>query len=198
MLLCCVKSTKCTPRLLTAMLVAICPAGLQAEDATFLYTVQISATVQLEPPSINLNWEPDLYTVDSLTLYRKTKHATSWGTGITLSPYALSYTDTDIDVGSSYEYQIVKQAHSSAISWTGFGYIYAGVNAPLIESRGKLVLIVATESTIGLDNELARLQLDLTGDGWQVIRHDVSINDTPAYVRSLIVSDYNSDSANVN
>jgi len=78
------------------------------------------------------------------------------------------------------------------------GYIYAGINAPLIESRGKLILIVASESAIGLDNELARLQSDLTGDGWQVIRHDVSSNDTPASVRSLIIADYNADPANVN
>jgi hypothetical protein len=41
------------------------------------------------------------------------------------------------------------------------------------------------------------LQTDLIGDGWQVIRHDVSSNDTPASVRSLIISDYNADPANV-
>jgi hypothetical protein len=172
--------------------------SLQAEDSTFLYTLQISASVQVSPASITLNWEPEQYTVDSLTLYRKSKDATSWGTGMSLDPFSTSYTDNSVGAGSTYEYQIVKEAHSSSLAYSGYGYIYAGINAPLIESRGKLLLIVASESVIGLNNELARLQSDLTGDGWQVIRHDVSSNDTPASVRSLIIADYNSDPANVN
>jgi hypothetical protein len=169
----------------------------RAEDSTFLYAVQISAVVQTSPASITLNWEPDLYTVDSLTLYRKAKTDTDWGTGTALDPESTSYTDNAVAVGSAYEYQIVKQAHAIDISYTGYGYIYAGINAPLTESRGKLVLVVATNSTIGLDVELARLQSDLTGDGWQVLRHDVSSNDTPASVRNLIIADYNADPANV-
>ena len=188
---------KISARLLAASLIAFFAFRLQAEDSTFLYAVQISATVQISPPSITLNWEPDLYTVDSLTVYRKSKDDTSWGTGTALSRFATSFTDTSVDAGSAYEYQIIKEAHGG-VAYTGYGYIYAGINAPLIESRGKLILIVASESALGLDNEIARLQSDLAGDGWQVIRHSVSINDTPASVRSLIISDYNSDPANVN
>ena len=188
---------KISARLLAASLAAFFAFVIQAEDSTFLYAVQISATVQVSPSSITLNWESDLYTVDSLTLYRKSKDATSWGSGTALSPFATSFTDTSVNAGSAYEYQIIKQAHGT-VAYTAYGYIYAGINAPLIESRGKLVLIVANESAVGLDNELAQLQSDLTGDGWQVIRHDVSVNDTPASVRSLIISDYNSDPININ
>src|SRR5204862_3692326 len=51
--------------------------------------------------------------------------------------------------------------------------------------------------TANLANELTRLQTDLAGDGWQVIRHDVSPEDSPANVRNLIISDYYADPANV-
>jgi len=69
------------------------------------------------------------------------------------------------------EYQIVKEAHSSSLAYTVMATSYAGINAPLIESRGKLILIGASESAIVSTNELARLQSDLNRDGfWQVIR----------------------------
>jgi hypothetical protein len=90
----------------------------------------------------------------------------------------------------TYEYQIIKDA---TLGYTGYGYIYSGIEAPLIEDRGTLILVVATNSATGLSNELAQLQTDLTGDGWYVICEDVSSNDTPQSVRSLIINDYYAD-----
>src|SRR5207237_540635 len=52
-------------------------------------------------------------------------------------------------------------------------------------------------NTATLAAELNRLQTDLIGDGWQIIRHDVSSSDTPASVRALIINDYNADPANL-
>ena len=43
----------------------------------------------------------------------------------------------------------------------------------------------------------ARLQNDLAGDGWTVVRRDVSRADTPSTVRTAIQGVYNSDPANV-
>ncbi|HYG35168.1 MAG TPA: fibronectin type III domain-containing protein, partial [Clostridia bacterium] len=79
-----------------------------------------------------------------------------------------------------------------------YGYIYSGINVPMTEQRGTVILVVARESVIGLDYELARLHSDLIGDGWRVIRHDVSRNDTPQSVRALIMNDFYTDPANVN
>ena len=122
-------------------------------DSTWVYTVQISATVQVSPPQITLSWQPDQYGANSYTVYRKSKEATSWGTGTTLPGTALSYADTDVLVGATYEYRIVKAA---TLGYSGYGYIYTGINAPVTDSRGKVIL-VATTSSPGLDMELARL-----------------------------------------
>src|SRR5262245_42943726 len=103
--------SRISARLLAASLAAILACTLQAEDSSWLYAVQISASVQVSPPRITLNWEPDLYTVDSLALYRKSKDDTSWGTGTALLPSSITFTDTEVAVGATYEYQIVKQAH---------------------------------------------------------------------------------------
>jgi Fibronectin type III domain. len=163
-------------------------------DETWTYSVQISATVQPSPPQITLHWENnDIYGVTNFTIYRKAKNATSWNLLTNLNGSTFSWTDPNVSVGSTYEYQIVKGASGHV----GYGYIYTGINAALIENRGKLLLMVATNGLDTLSNELVRLQSDITGDGWQVIRQNVSSNDTPANVKSLIVSDYNADPANV-
>ena len=116
-------------------------AFIAKADSTWVYSVQISATVQTSPPQITLNWEPDLYTVHSYTIYRKMKNDNSWGAGLTLPGSATSFTDSNVAVGSAYEYQIIKSASAGDLNYIGTGYIYAGIKAPLIENRGKLILI---------------------------------------------------------
>src|SRR5438093_4409335 len=91
-------------------LAALISATLRADD-TFVYAVQISATVQTSPPEIQLHWEPDPYGAKRYTVFRKNKDGASWGTGIALPGTATTYTDRNVVVGSSYEYQIAKVAN---------------------------------------------------------------------------------------
>jgi hypothetical protein len=181
--------------LVLGILLAITESRPSRADSTWDYAVRITADVQGSPPQITLTWEPDDYGANSFTIYRKSKTATSWGSSIaSVSGTTLSYTDSNVSVGTTYEYQIIE---ASTVGYTSYGYIYTGINAPLTESRGKMILVVASESSVGLANELAQLRSDLVGDGWQVIRHDVSSSDTPASVRALIINDYNADPQNV-
>jgi hypothetical protein len=179
---------------LLCLLGTLIQENVHGAELTFVYAVQISAEPQVSPPQITLNWIPDPLGANSYTLYRKAKSDTSWGNGTILSGSTSSYIDTSVAPGMTYEYQIVK---SSVIGYTGYGYIYTGINAPLTEERGKLVLIVATNSTVGLSSELARLESDLTGDGWRVLRYDVSSNDAPSSVKSLIKMEYDADPGGV-
>ncbi|MCD6051878.1 MAG: hypothetical protein K0Q55_3287, partial [Verrucomicrobia bacterium] len=166
----------------------------QAVEPTWEYAVQVSASVQASPARITLSWPQDtLNTPSGYTVYRKAAGATSWGTGTPLSGATTSYVDTSIAAGTPYEYQIVK----AGSSYTGYGYIYTGVNVPLVENRGKVVLIVDNTYATQLATELTRLEKDLIGDGWTVLRHDVARNATPTTVKNLIKADYNADPANV-
>ena len=153
---------------------------------TWLYAVQISATIQTNPPCITLTWEPDTYGADSYSIFRKFQTDNGWGPGTLLPGTTTNFSDTNVSVGAAYEYQIVKQA---TLGYTGYGYIFAGINATLIENRGAVVLLVAAD-TNSLADELMQLQADLVGDGWTVIRHDVSSQDDPAYVQQLVRNDY--------
>jgi hypothetical protein len=169
-------------------------AGVQALDKTCEYSVQASATVQASPPQITLSWPQDQCALPkNYTVYRKAPTTSSWGPGTELSASATSYVDTNVSVGTPYEYQIVK----TGALYTGYGYVCAGIELPMTETRGKLVLVVDNTFAGSLSNELAQLQQDLVGDGWSVIRVDVSRNDSPPHVKALIRAVYNTDPATV-
>jgi len=192
------------PLILSVLLVSS-TENARALDPMWVFTVQTTATVQTSPPQITLHWPPEVgnapgqFVANSYSIYRKSKTDTSWGTPIAvLSGTATNYTDAGLNVGATYEYQIIKEATAyGTFNYTGYGYIFCGIQAALTENRGTVILVVETNATASLAEELARLQTDLIGDGWQVISHGVSSSDTPATVKSLIVADYNADSANV-
>jgi hypothetical protein len=172
------------------------------------YAVRVSATVQTNPPRITLSWPADP-SATGYTQYRKLRDATNWGTGAALGTSATNYIDSNVAVGGAYEYRVAKDAST----YSADGYIYAGMEVPLVESRGKVVLLVDNTYTASLSNELARLQQDLVGDGWTVLRHDVARmavdpantssnvwaarSNELANVKALIKSDYNADTNNV-
>src|SRR5438045_7418713 len=100
--------------------------NLARADSTWVFAVRISVVLQTSPPSITLNWLPDDYGSSGYTIYRKGKGDTSWGAPIaTLGGSALSFTDTGVVIGSTYEYQVVEQM---AIGSLAYGYVLTGVN----------------------------------------------------------------------
>jgi hypothetical protein len=162
--------------------------------ASMEYAVQVSADVQTSPAQIRLSWPqiPANSIPQGYTIYRKTSGATSWGSGTTLPGTATSYLDQSVSVGSAYEYQVVKHAGG----YTSYGYIYAGIQAPLVDARGRVILVVDNTFASPLAAELARLEQDLVGDGWSVSRIDVARTATPVQVKGLIKTAYQADSAN--
>jgi hypothetical protein len=166
---------------------------LRGETDPKFYAVEVSAAVQAVPPEIRLSWPGDP-NATAYTVYRKFPDESSWGAGTTIPGNATGHVDRDVAVGSVYEYQIIK---STGRGYEGHGYLCAGIQVPLVDSRGKVILVVAGTHALELAGELERLQEDLAGDGWIVLRRDVSPTDTPAKVKSIIRSDYTADPTNV-
>lgn len=161
------------------------------------YAVTAKATVQSSPvPAITLNWPP--WSASGNTgwkIYRKSPSASSWGAALVDLPLSTtSWTDTGVITGVAYDYRVDRVASQSV---TATGYVESGIDLPLVDDRGKVVLIVDQTYAEPLAVELARYVQDLIGDGWQVIRHDVSASDTPALIKALIKADYDQDPAHV-
>ena len=178
---------------LTALLVASASFATISEDKV----IKVSATVQPGTPSITLSW-PATGGSSDIQIFRKGKFAIDWDVPIaTLSGGATSYVDSNVVVGTAYEYRVSQSVSGDSFPPGKFGYIYSGIDVPLVENRGKIVLVVDSSLAASVSSELTRLQEDLVGDGWTVLRHDVSPADTVANVKNIIVTDYNSDTTNV-
>ncbi len=132
------------------------------------HAVQLQATVQESPAQIKLSWKP-LAGATSYQVYRRAKDAANWGTALA-SGTDTFYTDNNVATGTAYEYRVVK----SGGTITAYGYIYAGVAASPIHNRGALLLLVDSLFTDSCAAQIAQLEEDISGDGWQVIRRDVA------------------------
>jgi hypothetical protein len=150
-------------------------------------SVELSSTVQVVPPQITLHWKNITFGKPHYLIYKKSKTATSWGAAIDSLPAgATSYNDLAVIIDSAYEYQVL----APGTSFISTGYIYAGIKAPAIHNRGILLLLVDSTFTDSCSVEIASLMNDLSGDGWQIIRHDFSRTDSDTAIKSVISNDY--------
>jgi hypothetical protein len=155
-------------------------------ESTIDHAVMLSAQIQKSPPKITITWAAGA----NATGYSVAKKAAGSGSWTNLgSTGGTSFADTGVSVGAAYEYRVIKSTNAG---YTGYGYIYAGIDAPLVEDRGKIVLLVDSSIAGGVSSELNRLQQDLVGDGWTVLRHDVSRTASVPSIKNIIKSDYGS------
>ncbi|MEK7574905.1 MAG: MBG domain-containing protein [Patescibacteria group bacterium] len=170
-----------------------CLEEMRAADTPWARAILLSARTSASPSAIILEWNSDS-AAQTYDVYRKTKNAGSWGSSIaTLPASTLTYTDTTAGVGSVFEYRVVK---TNTFGGTDEGYVLAGNKAPIVDSRGRVILVVDDTYVSDLNFELGRLREDLEGDGWTVARINVGRNVTPTSVRDMIRSKYNEDLAN--
>ena len=172
--------------LLAILLLSLSSMAQTSEDVT----MELSATVQVSPPKITLHWKPNaFYTAASTFVYRKAKTATTWGSAlVTLTATDSTYVDNAVATDTAYEYQVLA---GTGTTLNASGYIYAGIRQPAIHNRGTLILIVDSTFTTSCKNEITRLMNDLSGDGWQIIRHDFYRTTVDTTIRAAITKDYN-------
>jgi hypothetical protein len=62
---------------------------------------------------------------------------------------------------------------------------------PLVENRGKVLLVIENTYANALAAELNQLRQDLCGDGWTIVERSCNRNDSVASVKATIASAYN-------
>jgi len=150
-------------------------------------------------PQITISWDTQMSGVTN-TIYKRVLGETgpgSWGTALADVAYpTASYVDTSVVVGTVYEYKVVRPAYDWLLATAA--YAVSGIKAPLVEDRGKLILVVDNTLAASLASELALLEEDLIGDGWSVIRHNSPRHGTgtPEALKAWILAKYNEDPTN--
>ncbi len=146
------------------------------------YAVQVSAAVQNEPTQITLQW-PKANCL-SYVIYRRAFGEKRWTTtpAAVLKGDAVSFIDRKVKAGVQYEYRVDRFAEK----YVGRSYICSGIDIPVVEDRGAVLLLVEKSVAPDLIEELGLLKQDLIGDGWRVIWREVGRDDSVASVRKLI------------
>lgn len=176
-----------------ALLIAAVGASLVARaDMTWTFAVQLSAAVNADPARVELKWVKDIFPVRDYLVSRKAVDAKEWADSVTLPGDASSYTDNDVQLGQTYEYQVICRA----VAYTAYGYITVGINAPLVDARGRVILVVDRSVADPLGTELKRFEADLAGDGWTVVRQDVDRDASPVAVKEGIRAEWLADKEN--
>ena len=167
-------------------------AGFSQTSNSENASVQLSATVQVSPARITLNWVA-FTGATGYTIHRKAHTASSWGSSIgTVNGTTNTYQDNTVALNTLYEYRVTRAAPVG----TGYGYVCSGIEVAATEYQGKIVLLVDNNVAGGISTQLTQLQNDLKADGWVVIRHDIATGSSVSSVRTLVAADHNADPTN--
>ena len=176
-------------------------AAISSVSAVERKVLHLEVKTETTPlPKITLSWDGQKsgYTI---TIHRRTlgqNDSASWGDPIATvkSPYSL-YVDTKVQVGTVYEYKVYRPRYD-AMHESVTMYVASGIKAPLVDTQGKILLVVDNTIAKPLKAELKQLEHDLAGDGWTVIRHDSPRHGKGSAkdLKKWIVKKYNEDSIN--
>ncbi len=94
-------------------------------------------------------------------------------------------TDEDLKVGRTYEYLLVGEP-TAADGENAYGTLLGGIEVPLKDDAGSVVLLVDERQAAPLADRLERLRRDLVSEGWQVRRFDVPAETSAVALRELL------------
>jgi len=178
------------PVILSILCIALISCIAQVD---YNYAVLLTAEVNDAVPYITLNWQQSPQAT-GYYVYKKSETAASWGAPVAiLSGTVTSYTDNNVDVDTAYEYRVVK--HTSTTN--AYGYIYSGIKYQPEDYKGKLILLIDSFFVDSLAPEILRLMKDISGDGWSVVKYNVSRTESVTNIKSIIKNEYDSDPDNV-
>ncbi len=149
------------------------------------YSVLLTATVQKNPANINISWTNDPNST-GYVVYKKLRTDTVWTQLISLVGNVLSYSDSQVNVSTIYEYKVMK----ATPLLTGTGYLYSGIEIPAVENRGNVLVLVDSTFSTYLASELYQFDKDLIGDGWQVVRKSFLPTVKDTVIKNFIKQQY--------
>ena len=149
------------------------------------------------PPQIIFSW-PQVDYARQYTIKRKNPGDSDWAQTIAVLPgNATGFTDSDVAVGSVFEYEfdmatsLYPYPQGDPSKWiNAYTYVFAGINAPLVDSEGKVLLVVDSSVSGAIGTELGQFEQDLIGAGWNVIRREVARNGSVGDVKNVIRAEY--------
>lgn len=128
----------------------------------------VSAVVSENPASVTINLhDSSQNTTQNYTIKKRPINGNNndWITIASNIPAATSsWTDTNVSLGSAYEYQISRNTGSQIAT----GYLTACIRYDQTNYKGRMLLVIDQTFQTSLATEIQQLQRDLTYEGWTV------------------------------
>ncbi len=157
-------------------------------------TVALSATFTTNPVSITLNWPNPGNANIIIQRRKKGLGGLAWQQLTSqVSSNLSTFTDNNGIVGNAYEYRIQR----TIANINANGYVVVAIDAPPVDSRGKILIFVDSTTADALGPELIRMKNDMRGDGWWPIAFHTGPSSTVQSIKNQIVTSYNADPTNV-
>jgi autotransporter-associated beta strand protein len=161
------------------------------------FAVDLNATVSNTTPYITLSWSIRRQgNITAQKIHRRLKGETTWVKQDDLTTNQISFADGTALPGIEYEYWM-ERTYTGIYPTTAVGYLSAGVNVPMAETRGTLLLVIDSTMATALAPEIEQLKSDLAGDGWTVKAIIALRTDTAVNVKAQIKAAYDADPTHV-
>ena len=160
------------------MLFSLCADAQTAKD--FCISAWAESTNVL---SIHLSEPAPVPTV----IHRRLHDQNEWTDSITTMPAGANvFIDFSVNTGECYEYRL-RQYRENHSAW---GFVSGAILRPPQVFSGTVLLVLDDFHLPALADEINRLEDDLHGEGWNVLRINVQRNQTPQFVKQKILEVY--------
>ncbi len=162
-------------------------------------SLRVEGQIAPDGSSVTLQWwQDEPKGPDPVTVSRRHLGQEGAGTWTLLATVpGDTYTDTTTVPGIAYEYEVHRGFRPDPEDPVeeAAGYWTAGVDVPVAADRGIVLLVVDETMAAPLAGSLARLEMDLVGDGWRVVRrdqprHDGLASGRPAALRAWVQAEF--------
>ena len=165
-------------------------AEIELKDHILFYNISIDTSTS---PSISIKWKTTDDT-KNIRIAKKRKTDDSFGNyqAFITDKTINEWKDSNVVKGIEYEYSIEQFKDSCS----AYAFFSAGIDIPLIEYRGRILLLIDSTVYEPLYNEINKLIEDICGDGWQVQirltpRAETFNKDKVEIVKNIILEELN-------
>ena len=135
--------------------------------------LQLDGKIAEDGSHVEISWpKATAKTIERISIQRRVLGKTSkksWQNIASVRSFSQVYTDKTVQLGVAYEYRISRLSKKKRET----GYWATGRDLLALDNRGIAIVIVDKTIANDLEPHLDRFTLDLIGDGWSVVRHDV-------------------------
>lgn len=146
-------------------------------------TILVEASVAQNPPAIDLHW-PVRTDIVSYNLIIRAPNGME--TSLNLAGSSSGYHDTHVVPGLGYEYRLRANRVAGSSPLHAYSNLFSAIDLALVESRGRVILVIDQNIESTLNAELGRWEQDVSSSGWTVERLSVAPSTLPREIRNAI------------